>query len=238
MPAAFDLRRLGWRLADHAAGQAEAPLCPQLVLPAGLPLRTWLELIAAPRRLLGWTVMLGIDDPHARARMLRMGFGDALGWGTALHELDTRIARVEERAQMVPRLRQVGALRLDLLAREAFVAGRAAGLHPREFALLWRLADVPGSAVSQRELLGDVWRLSFRPETNSLAVHVSRLRAKLRLSGLDGLVETLPDGAYRLAVGPVATAPATFALDAPRCLGKEHEFQSLQATRQDPTHAP
>ena len=49
------------------------------------------------------------------------------------------------------------------------------------------------------ELLYDVWRLSFRPETNSLAVHISRLRAKLRTSGVDGLVETLPGGAYRLA---------------------------------------
>jgi hypothetical protein len=47
-------------------------------------------------------------------------------------------------------------------------------------------------------LLRDVWRMAFRPETNSLAVHISRLRAKLRVAGLDGLIETLPDGAYRL----------------------------------------
>ncbi|MEQ1542772.1 MAG: winged helix-turn-helix domain-containing protein [Novosphingobium sp.] len=235
MPAAFDLRRLGWRLADHAAGTAGDTPCPQLVLPAGLSLRAWLALVSAPRPQLGRTVMLGIDDPHARARLLRMGFGDALGWGVALHELETRIARMVERAEMVPRLRQAGALRLDLLAREAFVAGRAVGLHPREFALLWRLADVPGNAVSQRELLGDVWRLSFRPETNSLAVHVSRLRAKLRLSGLDGLVETLPDGAYRLAVGPPGTGTGTFALDAPSRLGKEHRYHPHPTIRQDTT---
>lgn len=221
MPAAFDLRRLGWRLTDHAAGAVDDAPYPQLVLPAGLSLKVWLELVSAPPAQLGWTVMLGIDDPHARARLLRMGFGEALGWGVALHELNMRIARMAERAQMVPRLRQVGALRLDLLAREAFVAGRAVGLHPREFALLWRLADAPGSAVSQAELLGDVWRLSFRPETNSLAVHVSRLRAKLRLSGLDGLVETLPDGAYRLAVGLPAAPRGIFALDDPRRLGEE-----------------
>lgn len=90
-------------------------------------------------------------------------------------------------------------MKLDLLGREAFIAGRALGLHPREFALLWRLSDTPGEPVSRYELLNDVWRLSFQPETNSLAVHVSRLRAKLRLSGIEGLIETLPDGSYRLA---------------------------------------
>lgn len=233
VPAAFDLRRLGWRLADHSAGAAGDAPYAQLVLPAGLSLSVWLKLVSAPRPRLGRTVMLGIDDPHARARLLRMGFGEALGWGVALHELDTRIARMIERAQMVPRLRKVGALRLDLLAREAFVAGRAVGLHPREFALLWRLADAPGHPVSQSDLLGDVWRLSFRPETNSLAVHVSRLRAKLRLSGLGGLVETLPDGAYRLAVEPVAAPGGTFALDAPLRLGKECRYSPNPAIRQD-----
>ena len=30
-------------------------------------------------------------------------------------------------------------------------------------------------------------------------MHVSRLRTKLRTAGVDGLVETLPSGAYRLA---------------------------------------
>ena len=39
------------------------------------------------------------------------------------------------------------------------------------------------------------------PETNSLEVHVSRLRAKLAVSHLEELVETDPRGGYRLAAG-------------------------------------
>jgi DNA-binding response OmpR family regulator len=77
------------------------------------------------------------------------------------------------------------------------VAGRRLGLHPREFALLWRLAECPGEDVSCAALVSDVWRLAARPETNSLAVHVSRLRAKLRVAGLDGMLASTAEG-YRL----------------------------------------
>ena len=143
--------------------------------------------------------MLDIDESLERARMLRLGFGDALGRAAGLDELETRVVRLTEMADALPRYRQNGPVRLDLLAREAYVAGRALGLHPREFALLWRLAETPGEAVNSGELLFDVWRLSFRPETNSLAVHVSRLRSKLRLAGVDGIVETDAFGNYRLA---------------------------------------
>lgn len=143
--------------------------------------------------------MLDIDESLERARMLRLGFGDALGRAAGLDELETRVVRLTEMADALPRYRQHGPVRLDFLAREAYVAGRALGLHPREFALLWRLAETPGEVVSSAELLFDVWRLSFRPETNSLAVHVSRLRSKLRLAGVDGIVETDAFGHYRLA---------------------------------------
>lgn len=214
IPAALDLRRLGWRLLP------DDPDCawPRLVVPAALPFSAWLALTAqsGPRRPL--TVMLGIDDPLERSRLLRMGFGEALGWGVTLGELEARAEQVVARAQAVQARRRIGALTLDIVAREGFVAGRPLRLFPREFALLWRLADAPGECVAAEMLLRDVWGLSFRPETNSLAVHVSRLRAKLRIAGLSGLVETTPDGGYRLAAGP----PHDFALDASRHLGKEH----------------
>lgn len=223
VPAAYDLRRLGW----HLLGDKLAPGSDQahavLGRPKELPLAQWLRLAGASAAERKWMMLLEVSDTSERTRMLRMGFGDALDFGTSLEELEYRVLRLTHLAQALPRFRNHGALKIDLLAREAFVAGRALGLHPREFALLWRLADSPGEAVSPRELLSDVWRLAFRPETNSLAVHISRLRAKLRLAGIDGLVETLPDGAYRLVrFGRPETAPEDeLALDGYRCLGKE-----------------
>jgi DNA-binding response OmpR family regulator len=52
--------------------------------------------------------------------------------------------------------------------------------------------------VTRRDLWRDVWRLKHEPETNSVEVHVSRLRAKLASAGCAGLVETCPGGGYRL----------------------------------------
>ncbi len=227
MPAGIDLRRLGWQALGDTVQPDEAPLCPLLAIPTGLPIIDWFALVGSDQPYRCRVLLFDIADPAERARLLRLGFGDALGPDTSLAEVEARALRVIKFAQSLPRYRLLGQLRLDLLARDAFVARRPVGLNPREFALLWRLSDEPGRAVSPRDLLGDVWRLSFRPVTNSLAVHVSRLRAKLLLAGLDGLVETLPDGAYRLALAgeppvvPVLDPPNELALDAYLRLGEE-----------------
>jgi DNA-binding response OmpR family regulator len=89
---------------------------------------------------------------------------------------------------------------LDLLHRDARIDDRWLGLHPREFGLLWRLAQQPGQRVSKRQLLEDVWRISFEPETNSVAVHVARVRSKLQTFGLAGILATHPEGGYFIDV--------------------------------------
>jgi two-component system OmpR family response regulator len=85
---------------------------------------------------------------------------------------------------------------LDLFYRDAQFAGRWIGLFPREFELLWRLAERPGARITRRQLLKDVWRLDHDPETNRVEVHVSRLRAKLAFAGAGDLVGTDPAGGY------------------------------------------
>lgn len=226
VPAAYDLRRLGWQLLGGDPAPGGDPAYVWLGRPRELPLSLWLELAGASAPARRWMMLLDVAESGDRVRMLRMGFGDASDFGIGLEELEFRVERLVHLAQSLPRHRQVYGLRLDLLGREGFVAGRPIGLHPREFALLWRLADAPGDPVGPHELLRDVWRLAFRPETNSLAVHVSRLRAKLRAVGVDGLIETMPDGAYRLAAAhrPVIDAGAQLGLDGDLRMGKEQQF--------------
>lgn len=144
-------------------------------------------------------LLIGVADSSERARLLSLGFGDVLGEAPALAEVEARAARVADHAQMLPGCRVIGPLRLDLLARDGMIAGRSLALHPREFALLWRLADTPGVPVAKPTLLREVWRLFHIPDTNSLAVHVFRLRAKLAVAGLRDLVRTTPNGGYMLA---------------------------------------
>ena len=186
-PPQWDLRRIGWILAaDPAGGEVrlvdsragEAP-------PAG----------GDPALCL----FVGVESGRERARLLDAGCGDALPADIGLPELAQRARRVAAARARLPRLRVAGPLTLDLLHRDARAGERWLALHPREFALLWRLAERPGERVARTTLLREVWRLEFEPGTNSVEVHVSRLRAKLATSGVAGLVETDPRGGYRLA---------------------------------------
>jgi DNA-binding response OmpR family regulator len=99
---------------------------------------------------------------------------------------------------MIPRFRDAGEVTLDLFHRDGRVDDRWLGFHPREFELLWRLAEEPGKRVSKRQLLAEVWRINFEPETNSVAVHVARVRSKLEPVGMSRILATHPEGGYYL----------------------------------------
>ena len=192
LPPQWDLRRVGWRLVPAA------PVClvDMRKRPAGISPAQLVGMIE-PRRCL----FLGVDCGSERVRLLRASCGDALPTAVELPELEQRAQRLAAARECLPRRRQVGSLTLDLLHRDARGAGGWLALHPREFELLWRLAERPGERVSRTRLLREVWRLEFEPGTNSVEVHVSRLRAKLAGAGIEGLVQTDPQGGYRLA-GP------------------------------------
>ncbi len=107
---------------------------------------------------------------------------------------------VPDEDALIPRFREAGDITLDLFHRDGRVADRWLGLHPREFGLLWRLSEQPGVPMSRRQLLADVWRITIEPETNSVAVHVARVRAKLQAFDLQAILVTHPDGGYLLDV--------------------------------------
>jgi len=151
-------------------------------------------------------ILLGIDEGAQRAALLSSGYAEALPSTVELRELEARARRVVENARLLPRFRPAGPLTLDLFHRDARLGAHWLGLHPREFGLLWRLADNPGTRVTHRELLRDVWRIQHEPETNSVEVHVSRLRSKLAGVGCETLVETVNEGGYRLVPQAVSHA--------------------------------
>ncbi len=195
-PGRWDLRLLGWDLVSKGERTVPAVLDWRAAYRAG----NWRDLVQRQAVL-----VVGVEDSETRAELLAAGFGEALPMQVALVELAARLLRLEGAGQALPRRRRVGPVMLDLLHRDGAIDGKRLGLHPREFALLWRLAETPRRRVTRRELLADVWRLEHMPETNSLEVHVSRLRAKLAISGASWLVETDPQGGYRIGTRPGAS---------------------------------
>lgn len=118
--------------------------------------------------------------------------------------MNTKVANrfSPDSGMMIPRFRYAGEVTLDLFHRDGRVDDRWLAFHPREFEVLWRLAEEAGQRVTKRQLLFDVWRIDYEPETNSVAVHIARIRNKLEPLGLAGIVATHPDGGYYVSVAP------------------------------------
>lgn len=211
IPPSLDLRRLGWEIVEADAIGDAAVRSPALAPADTLNEPGWSDFgkwrFAHLRNLV---LITGIEDLDTRANLLRRGFGDVTGNDVNLREIEARVQRIAARADQIPRSRQFGLLRLDLFTRDAFVAERRLGLHPREFALIWRLSDVPGQPLSKKLLVRDVWRMAHVPETNSLAVHVYRLRVKLALAGLEWMVRTTRDGGYLFVARPEQSPVSSF----------------------------
>jgi len=207
-PSGWDLRLRGWTLCPRGAADGSACDHPLLVDARILGFEEQLALVRSDvqaRRL----ILLGVEDSDQRASLLARGCGEALSAGVGLVELEARVWRAVDLAGMLPRSRRVGPLTLDLFHRDARIEPHWLGLHPREFGLLWRLADEPGQRVTRRELLRDVWRVHHEPETNSVEVHVSRLRSKLAGVGCEAMIETASEGGYRLSVRPPFSCAST-----------------------------
>lgn len=198
-PPDCDLARSGWYRLGAPGAAETGPLpddCAILADHRFLVTAQRLTIAAAPPAARARTLMLGVEGGAERARFLAAGFGDVLPPGADIVEVEQRALRLLRRGEQAVLFRRAGPVLLDLALRDAWSEGRRLALHPTEFALLWRLAEVPGQPVTRAQLFRDVWRIAFDPGTNRIEVHVSRLRRKLAAAGAGGLVETV-EGGYR-----------------------------------------
>lgn len=102
------------------------------------------------------------------------------------------------------RFREAGDIMLDQLHQDGRVDDVWLGLQPREFAMLWHLAERPGEPVAEAQLAADLWRIRLGCETGSIAGHIERLRARLETVSLARLIGSDGAGGYVLAVSPAS----------------------------------
>ena len=136
-----------------------------------------------------------VDD---RVRGLRAGGDDYLAKPYAFSELLARIENLGRRRDQraaATRLK-VADLELDLLSRKASRAGQAIDLQPREFQLLETLMRHAGQVMTRTMLLEQVWNYHFDPQTNVIAVHISRLRQKIDRGFEPPLIHTVRGAGY------------------------------------------
>ena len=85
--------------------------------------------------------------------------------------------------QNAPDYIAVGALRLDTVARQAYLSGEDMGLYPKEFDLLYLLASNENKPLSLKYVYERVWGQSINENAGAVKTAVSRLRAKLKDAG-------------------------------------------------------
>jgi DNA-binding response OmpR family regulator len=156
-----------------------------VVLDLGLPDLDGAEMLRMLRSVSAVPVIVATarDDESVIVAALDRGADDYLVKPFGPAQLDARIRAVLRRTggddAGTPAALVLGDLRLDPASREATLAGVALDLTPREFDLLSYLAARPGTVVTKRELLAQVWRLPYGGADKTVDVHLSWLRRKL-----------------------------------------------------------
>lgn len=90
---------------------------------------------------------------------------------------------------------------LDTVHQTVTRKGQSIDLSPTEYRILEYLIHRPRAIVSKRELLEHLYDFAWEHHSNVIEVHVSNLRRKLNMPGMEPLIETLRHRGYRLATG-------------------------------------
>lgn len=120
-----------------------------------------------------------------------------------LHEFAARVDALLRRtaSPLPPRHLKVGQLDIDRAARSAFLNGQALELTHKEFEILVCLARNPGVVISAEALLSEIWGTGFVHYNQTLRVHISNLRRKLRfVSAFTDFIRSVPGNGYLLVI--------------------------------------
>ncbi len=179
-----------------------------VVLDLGLPDSSGLDVLRALRSTSDVPVIIvtGRSEETDRVLGLELGADDYLVKPFSQRELAARVRAVLRRTRQdrPPTSIRLGALSIDIAARQISTETVPIALTPLEYTLLAFLAASPGQVFSAQQLLEHVWDSSGRWQTPStVAEHVYRVRRKLIAHGVTApRITTVRGFGYRLDPWP------------------------------------
>ena len=156
-----------------------------ILLDLMLPGKTGEEVLAEIRSnsAIPVIVLTARTDTETTVKLLQLGADDYIAKPFDNNEL---LARIDVQLRhAVPQNLSVTQLQfkditLDLDGYDALIGGQKAGLSKREFELLRLMMSYPGKVFTKNNLYESVWGGEFFGDENTINVHISKLRAKLK----------------------------------------------------------
>ncbi len=183
---------------DYLASASYDLLLLDLMLPDGLGL-TFLRALRKRGDATPVIILTALDQISDRIEGLNAGADDYLVKPFDLSELSARLAAVARRYAGNPNpLVTIGNLEIDLAAKSVRRAGKLVPLTAREWVLFEGFVQRPGQILSKPQLDERLYAFGAEVESNTIEVHISRLRKKLD----KGTIETVRGMGYRLGVAP------------------------------------
>lgn len=150
-----------------------------LMLPDGSGI-SYLESLRAKGRVTPVIILTALDQVSERIAGLNAGADDYLVKPFDLDELVARIGSVARRYSGNPSpMVTHGELDIDVAGRRVTRAGRPVTLTAREWVLFEALLARPGRLLSKAQLEEKLYAFDSEFESNTIEVHISRLRKKL-----------------------------------------------------------
>ncbi len=179
---------------EHLDSAAYDLILLDLMLPDGLGVG-FLRKLRAAGSVTPVIILTALDQISDRIEGLDAGADDYMIKPFDLSELSSRLNAVARRYSGNPNpLIEIGDLRVDLAAKTVKRGGRSVELTGREWALFETFLQRPGVALTKAQLEDRLYAFGAEVESNTIEVHVSRLRKKLG----HAVIDTVRGIGYRL----------------------------------------
>jgi len=179
---------------DYLAAAAYDLVLLDLMLPDGRGL-PFLQALRKKGDVTPVIILTALDQISDRIDGLNAGADDYIVKPFDLSELSARLAAVARRYTGNPNpLVELGDLEVDLAAKSVRRAGKLLALTAREWVLFESFVQHPGQIISKAQLEERLYAFDIEIESNTIEVHISRLRKKLGREK----IETVRGMGYRL----------------------------------------
>lgn len=143
------------------------------------------------------------NEQHTKINSLRSGADDFITKPFDVDEVSARIdsllRRYKHTSETTKQIITHKDIHLDLEAKTVNVNGSELSLTAREFTILVLLMSAPKKVFSKSNLFESVWNEPFHGDDNTVNVHMSNLRNKLREANPhEEYIETIWGMGYRL----------------------------------------